>query len=177
MNKGICDILVIDVYLTNTRSSSWVFDTGAVPHICNSKQELRNKQRLAKDEVTMRIRNGSKVDGIDVGTLPLHLPSRLVLGLNNCYLVFALSIDMIGLCLSQYGCSFKENNGYSFYLNNTFNGLTPEMNGLLNLDRSDTHIHNIDGKACKVDNDSATYILVVLSFRSYWCKAHKETPC
>ena len=68
-------------------------------------------------------------------------PLALVLNLNNCYLVFALSINMIGLCLSQYGCSFKENNGYSVYFNNTFNGLTPKMNGLLNLDRSDTHVH------------------------------------
>ena len=69
----------------------------------------------------------------------LPLPSGLVLNLNNCYLV--LSINMIGLCLLQYGYSFKENNGYSVYLNNTFNGLAPEMNGLLNLDRSDTHVH------------------------------------
>ena len=68
-------------------------------------------------------------------TLPL--PSRLVLNLNNCHLVFALSIDIIGLCLSQYDYSFKENNGYSGYLNNTFNGLAPKMN----LDRSDTHFH------------------------------------
>ena len=52
--------------------------------------------------------------------------------------MFALS--MIGLCLSQYGYSFKENNGYSVYLNNTFNGLAPKINGLLNLDRSDTHV-------------------------------------
>ena len=71
-----------------------------------------------------------KLDVIKHRTLPL--PSRLV---------FALSIDMIGLCLSQYGYSFKENNGYSVYLNNTFNGLAPKMNGLLNLDRSDTHVH------------------------------------
>ena len=70
-------------------------------------------------------------------TLPL--PKRLVLNLNNCYLV--LSINMIGLCLSQYGYSFKENNGYSVYLNNTFNGIAPKRNGLLNLDRSDTHFH------------------------------------
>ena len=90
--KGIYDIHVIDVYLTSTRSSSWVFDTGAVAHICNSKQELRNKRRLAKDEVTMRVGNGSKVDVIAVGTLPLHLPSGLVLNLNNCYLVPALSM-------------------------------------------------------------------------------------
>ena len=32
------------------------------------------------------------------------------------------------------------------------------MNGLLNLDRSNTHIHNFDAKRCKVDNDSATYL-------------------
>src|SRR3989337_3654843 len=35
-NKGIFDIHVIDVYLTTARSSTWVFDTGSVAHICNS---------------------------------------------------------------------------------------------------------------------------------------------
>ena len=35
-------------------------------------------------------------------------------------------------------------------------GHTPNVDGLLNLDRSDTHIHNIDAKRCKVNNDSAT---------------------
>ena len=78
---------VIDVYLTNSRSSAWVFDTGSVAHICNSKQGLQIKQRLAKDKVTMHVRNGSKVDVIVVRTLPLHLHSGLVLDLNNCYLV------------------------------------------------------------------------------------------
>ena len=82
------------MYLTSARSSSWVFDTGVVAHICNSKQELRNKRRLAKDEVTMRVGNGSKVDVIVVGTLPLHLPTGLVLNLNNCYLVPALSMKL-----------------------------------------------------------------------------------
>ena len=89
--------------------------------------------------MTICVGSVSKVDVIKHRMLPL--PSRLVLNLNNGYLVFALSINMIGLCLSQYGYSFKENNGYSVYLNNTFNGLAPKMNGLLNLDRSDTHFH------------------------------------
>jgi hypothetical protein len=40
---GIFDIHVIDVYLPHSRSSTWVFDTGSVAHICNSKQELRIK--------------------------------------------------------------------------------------------------------------------------------------
>ena len=42
-------------------------------------------------------------------------------------------------------------------MNKTFYGHTPNIDGLLNLDRSDTHIHNIDAKRCKVDNDSSTY--------------------
>src|SRR3954462_11222598 len=64
VNKGIFDIHVINVYLTSSRSSAWVFDTGSVANICNSKQGLRIKRRLAKDEVTMRVGNGSKVDVI-----------------------------------------------------------------------------------------------------------------
>ena len=43
-------------------------------------------------------------------------------------------------------------------MNKTFNGHTPNENSLLDLNRSDTHIHNIDAKRCKVDNDSATYL-------------------
>ena len=66
---------------------------------------------------------------------------------------------MIGSCLLQYGYSFKsKNNCYSVYMNKTFYGHTPKVNGLQNLDRSDTHIHNIDDKRCKADNDSATYL-------------------
>ena len=50
----------------------------------------------------MRVGNGSKVDVIAVGTLPLHLPSGLVLDLNNCYLVPALSMNIIsGSCLME----------------------------------------------------------------------------
>ena len=66
---------------------------------------------------------------------------------------------MIRSCLLQYGYSFKsKNNCCSICMNKTFYGHTLNINGLLNLDRSDTHIHNIDAKRCKVDNDSATYL-------------------
>ena len=68
-------------------------------------------------------------------------------------------MNKIGSCLLQYGYSFKtENNCYSVYMNRTFYGRTPNVDGLLNLDRGNTHIHNIDAKRCKVDNDSATYL-------------------
>ena len=37
VNESIFDIHVINVYLTSVRSSPWVFDTGSVAMISNSK--------------------------------------------------------------------------------------------------------------------------------------------
>ena len=66
MNKGIFDIHVIDVYLTSIHISPWVFDIGSVAKISNLKQELQNKHRLVKGEVTMCVGNDSKVDTITI---------------------------------------------------------------------------------------------------------------
>ena len=45
-------------------------------------------------------------------------------------------------------------------MSNIFYGHAPLKSGLflLNLDSSDTHIHNIEAKRCIVDNDSAIYL-------------------
>ena len=43
-------------------------------------------------------------------------------------------------------------------MNKTLYGYTPNVNGLLNLDHSDTHIRNIDAKRCKVDNDKCNIL-------------------
>ena len=70
----------------------------------------------------MRVSNGSRVDVIAVRMLPLHMPSGLVINLNNCYLVPAMSMNIVsGSCLMQSGYSFKfENNGCSIYKNDIF---------------------------------------------------------
>ena len=74
----------------------------------------------------------------------------------------ALSMNIIsGSCLMRDSYSFKsENNGCSIYMSNIFYGHAPLKSGLflLNLDSSDTHIHNVEAKRCRVDNDSATYL-------------------
>ena len=43
-------------------------------------------------------------------------------------------------------------------MNKTLYGYTPNENGSLDLDHSDTHNHNIETKRCKVNNDSATFL-------------------
>ena len=99
-----------------------------------------------------------------------------MLDINKCYLVFALCMNMIGSCLLRYGYSFKsKNNCCSVYMNKTFYGHTLNINGLLNLDRIDTHIHNIEDKRCKVNNDSATY-LWHFCLGHIGIKVHEETP-
>lgn len=66
VNKGIFGIHVIDVYLTSVHSNPWVFDTGSVAKISNSKKELQNEQRLVKGDVTMCVGSDSKVDTITI---------------------------------------------------------------------------------------------------------------
>src|SRR3954447_3450750 len=99
---------------------------------------------------------------IAVGTLSLQLPSGLVLNLNNCYLVPALSMNIIsGSCLLRDGYSFKsQNKGCSIFMSNICYGHAPDINGLflLDLDSSTSHIHNIDAKRCKMNNDNSTYL-------------------
>ena len=58
------DIQIIDVYFTSAQSNPWVFDTGLVGKISNSKWELQNEQRLVKGEVMMCVGSGSKIDMI-----------------------------------------------------------------------------------------------------------------
>ena len=45
-------------------------------------------------------------------------------------------------------------------MSNIFYGHAPLKSGLfvLNLDSSNTHIHNVEAQRCRVDNDSATYL-------------------
>ena len=66
VNIGIFNIHVIDVYFTSVHSSPWVFDTGSVAKISNSKQKLQHEQRLVEGEVTMRVGSDSKVDKITI---------------------------------------------------------------------------------------------------------------
>ena len=70
VNKGIFDIQVIDVYLTSVYSNPWVFDTGSVAKISNSKRELQNELRLVKGEVMICVGSGSKIDMIIIAHSP-----------------------------------------------------------------------------------------------------------
>jgi hypothetical protein len=113
-------IFVIEINLST--SASWVLDTGCGSHICTNVQELKGSRKLAKGEVDLRVGNGAKVAALAVGTYELTLPSGLIIQLENCYYVPAISRNIISVsCLDKFGFSFIiKNNCCSIYLNDIF---------------------------------------------------------
>jgi hypothetical protein len=110
----------------------------------------------------MHVDNGSRVDVMAVGTLPLCLPSRLILVLNKCYSVPALSMNIVSVSrVVRDGYFFKsETNGCSICMNNIFYVHTSDRDGLfiLNLDCNDSHINSVDTKRCKLNDDNTMYM-------------------
>ena len=65
-------------------------------------QGLKNSRSLAKGEMDLRVGNGARVVVLTVGTYYLSLPSGLVLELDNCYYVPAMSRNIISIsCLNM----------------------------------------------------------------------------
>ena len=67
--KGTLVTYVIDIYLANIPSSSWVFDTGSVVHIGNSMQGLVRTRRVAQGEIDIRVGNKARDAALEVGTM------------------------------------------------------------------------------------------------------------
>ena len=105
----------------------------------------------------MRVGNGCQIKVLAVGTKHLSLPSGLVLVLNNCYYVPALSVNIVsGSCLKRDHYSFKSDTiGCSIYKDEMFYVHAPELHGLfvLDLDGDVCHVNNIEAKRLKNDED------------------------
>lgn len=150
-------IYVIEVNLST--STSWVLDTGCGSHICVNVQGLRRSRTLAKGEVDLRVGNGAKVAALAVGTYHLSLPTGLVLELEDCYFVPAISKNIISVsCLDKKGFSFIiKNNRCLFYLNDICYGVAQLFNGLYILDL-EMPIYNINTKRFKSNDSNPTYL-------------------
>jgi hypothetical protein len=150
-------IYVIEINLST--SSSWVLDTGCGSHICTNVQGLKRSRALAKGEVDLRVGNGAKVAALAIGTYMLTLPSGLIIQLENCYYVPAISRNIISVsCLDKFGFAFIfKNNCCSIYLNDIFYATAQMNNGLYVLD-FDLPIYNINTKRLKPNELNPSYL-------------------
>ncbi|WJX29428.1 hypothetical protein P8452_18069 [Trifolium repens] len=150
-------IFVIEINLST--SSSWVLDIGCGSHICSNVQGLKRSRALAKGEVDLRVGNGAKVAALAIGTYMLTLPSGLIIQLENCYYVPAISRNIISVsCLDKFGFAFIfKNNCCSIYLNDIFYATAQINNGLYVLD-FDLPIYNINTKRLKPNELNPSYL-------------------
>ena len=110
-------------------------------------QGLQRSRALPEGEFDLRVGNGTNVAAISVGTYELVLPSGLVLILNNCYYVPAMSRNIISVsCLDKSGFSFIiKNNSCSIYFNELFYGISYANSGLYVLDL-EAPVYNVNTK-------------------------------
>ena len=125
-------------------------------------QGLSRSRDLKKGEIDLRVGNGAKVIALAVGTYELILPSGLLLLLNNCYYVPALSKNIISVsCLDNERFSFIiKNNKCSIYNKDMFYANVNLHYGLyvLNLKHESGSVYNINGKMLKSNDLNMTYI-------------------
>ena len=141
--------------------TTWVLDTGCGSHICSNVQGLRNRRLLGKNEVDLRVGNGARVAAVEIGDYQLTLPSGLLLDLNNCYFVPAMSRNIILVSsLDVSGFDFTIFNSImQFRRNGIIYGSAVLQNGLYILDMSnDKTIYNINTKRIKTNELNPTYL-------------------
>jgi hypothetical protein len=104
--------------------------------------------------------NGARVAAVAVGTMPLSLPSGLVLELKNCYCILALCKKVISAsCLQAEGYGFKSvDNGCSVYYNDIFYFHAPMMNGLYIVNLDGCSVYNIIAKRQHANDLNPTFI-------------------
>ncbi|KAL0394440.1 UNVERIFIED_CONTAM: hypothetical protein Slati_4410200 [Sesamum latifolium] len=69
-------MLVIEVNMI-TNAASWVLDTGCGAHICNNLQVLERSRKLSKDEMILRLGDGTAVAAEAVGSLSLVVSDHI----------------------------------------------------------------------------------------------------
>ena len=111
----------------------------------------------------LRVGNKARVAAIAVGTYELVLPNGLLLVLNNCYYVPALSSNIISISyLDKEGFSSIIGNGRcSLYLNDMLYAYGDLQHGhyILNIEHPiKEDLYNINTKRVKINDLNPTYL-------------------
>ncbi|VFQ76393.1 unnamed protein product [Cuscuta campestris] len=125
-------------------------DAGSGGDDRQNDEGLKQSRRLARGEIELRVGNGAPVAALAIGTYSLVLPSGLMLELNDCLYVPAISRNIISVsCLDKSGfiISIKDKS-LSVYRKNVLYANANMTNGLYVLDL-DMPVYNISAKRNK----------------------------
>ena len=85
-------------------TDSWIIDSGATNHVCSSLQGFQERRRLNKNEINLRLGNGTLVSASAVGDIRVYLDSRRHLDFIDVYYVPQFKRNLISVsCLNKFG--------------------------------------------------------------------------
>jgi transposase InsO family protein len=150
------------VFLVDS-TDSWIVDSGATNHVCYSLRGFQERRRLNKNEINLRLGNGTLVSASAVGDIRVYLDSRRHLDLIDVYYVPQFKRNLISVsCLNKFGYSVTFNKVFIISKNDKIICQGTLENGLYFLHRNishslDTEITEPNHKRVKLSKDE-TYL-------------------
>ena len=149
-------------------TDTWIIDSGATQHVCNSMQGLKVTKKFRANEFTLHLGDGSRVEASAMGDVTLNFNNFKYLVLKDCYYIPVFKQNFISISsLIRQGYSIYFDNDVSifknkslicigFHIDNLFY-LQPNILSLHNNENDDAHAEPSHKKA-KVSTSDETYI-------------------
>ena len=141
--QGMGHSIVIEAYLVQSSVNSWIVDSGATNHICNSLCQFQETRAVREGAFSLRLGTSQIVSAIAIGSVALFFNNNRTLYLKDCLYVPDLKRNLVSVsCLDQQGYSINFDSS-SFIIRNKsticsgslIDGLyylSPKTNSLLN---------------------------------------------
>src|SRR5579862_6779626 len=97
VKRGTSFSYFIETCLVVDSTDSWIVDSGATNHICNSLQGFQIMQTIEKGEFAFRVGTGAKVWAVAVGDVYLHFSNDRILVLNKVFYVPDMRKNLISV--------------------------------------------------------------------------------
>ncbi|KAI3453969.1 hypothetical protein Pfo_010632, partial [Paulownia fortunei] len=97
--QGNGELSFIESCLVVDSTDTWIVDSGATNHICNTLQGFQVTRELNEGEHTLRVGTGAVVSARAVGIVYLYFRDKKHLVLRNCYYVPNITRNLISVAL------------------------------------------------------------------------------
>ncbi|KAH9670831.1 hypothetical protein KPL70_017127 [Citrus sinensis] len=117
VKSGMGNLFVIEACLVQNPIDTWVLDSGATNHICNSLYWFQETRKISEGSVKLQLGTGQFVSAVKTGSVLLSFNNETLV-LNNCPYVPDIKRNLISVaCLSKQGYTVNFGSSVSIFHN------------------------------------------------------------
>lgn len=117
VKSGMGNLFVIEVCLVQNPIDTWVLDSGATNHICNSLYWFQETRKISEGSVKLQLGTGQFVSAVKTGSVLLSFNNETLV-LNNCLYVPDIKRNLISVaCLSKQWYTVNFGSSVSIFQN------------------------------------------------------------